>query len=206
MGKDPAFLFYDGDAAKDVSHMNRIERGCYFDFIQAQRKFGAIPLHTIKKILGRDFDECWESLNMCLTCVNDMYFIEWLKDSTERRQKYSEGRSKNRKGQKQAENKDLPSTYVKHMENENEIVIEDVNTITTDKAKIEKLIFSDEQFIDELKRINKGKDLKRGWDQCWVHFSNLPEPLPGWMWRQKFSSWLTNMKIEKNGQKNILVQ
>lgn len=205
MGKDPAFLFYDGDAAKDVSHMNRIERGCYFDFLQAQRKFGPMPLPTIKKILGRDFDECWNSLNMCLTYVNDMYFIAWLKDSTEKRQKYSEGRSKNRKGQKQAENKDLVSTYVEHMENENEIVIEDENTITTDKAKIEKSIFGDELFISDLKRMHKGKDLRVAWDQCWIYFSQLPNEMPVWMWRQKFSSWLISFKFDKT-QPGQLVQ
>lgn len=74
------------------------------------------------------------------------------------------------------------------------------------KEQIEKLIFSDEQFIDELKRLNKGKDLRRGWDQCWVHFSNLPNPLPVWAWRQKFSSWMTNMKIDPKGPKTGLVQ
>lgn len=56
--RDPAFLYYDADAARDVSHMNRLERGCYFDIIQAQRKFGAMSENLIKKVLGTDFDEC----------------------------------------------------------------------------------------------------------------------------------------------------
>lgn len=125
MGKDPAFLFYDGDAARDVSHMNRLERGAYFDFIQAQKKFGPMTLPAIQKILGKDFNECWPSLQMCLTYVEDMYFISWLKDSIEKRQKYSEGRAKNRKGLKQSKNKEPQSTYVNHMEN----VIENENAI-----------------------------------------------------------------------------
>lgn len=117
MGKDPAFLFYDGDAARDVSHMNRLERGCYFDFIQAQKKFGPLTMPVIQKILGKDFSECWPALKICLTCVEDMFFISWLQNSIEKRQKYSEGRAKNRKGSKQPKNESQLSTYVNHMEN-----------------------------------------------------------------------------------------
>lgn len=141
MAKDPAFLFYDGDAARDVSHMNRLERGAYFDFMQAQKKFGPLNIKAIQKILGRDFDSCWPALIMCLSCVNDMYFIAWLKDSIEKRQKYSEGRSKNRKGSKQLKNKEKESTYVKHMENAIENVIEDENGKGVKGER-----FSDERF------------------------------------------------------------
>lgn len=133
MSKDPAFLFYDGDAAKDVSHMNRLERGCYFDLIQAQRKFGRLSIDIIKKILGKEFETCWDSVKICLTYDNDMYFIEWLENSTIKRKEYSENRRKNRLSKNQQDTKNISKTYVEHMENENEIVIEDKtkNRITT---------------------------------------------------------------------------
>lgn len=118
MSKDPAFLFYDGDAAKDVSHMNRIERGCYFDLIQAQRKFGRLSIDIIKKILGKDFEPCWDSVKICLTYDNDMYFIEWLENSTIKRKEYSENRRKNRLSKNQQDTKNISKTYVEHMENE----------------------------------------------------------------------------------------
>src|SRR3990167_10136186 len=85
MSRDPAFLFYDGDAARDVSHMNRLERGCYFDLIQAQRKFGGFTVEQAKKILGKDFDTCWESLTLILSKQDDLYLIEWIKESTIKR-------------------------------------------------------------------------------------------------------------------------
>jgi hypothetical protein len=88
--KDPAFLFYDGDAARDVSHMNRIERGCYFDFLQAQRKFHGITVEQARKILGKDFETCWPALEMILSDVGGVYFIQWVKDSTEKRAQNSE--------------------------------------------------------------------------------------------------------------------
>lgn len=133
MAKDPAFLFYDGDAARDVSHMNRLERGCYFDFIQAQKKFGPLTLPAIQKILGSEFETCWPSLNLILTYEKDMYYIAWLKDSIEKRAKYSESRAKNRKGSNQLENKGNGSTYVNHMENE--IVIENEIEIIGNKKE-----------------------------------------------------------------------
>ena len=118
--KDPAFLFYDGDAARDVSHMNRLERGCYFDIIQAQRKFGRLTIDLIQKILGKEFETCWESVKICLSYDNDMYFIEWLENSTIKRKEYSESRRKNRLSDNQEDKKIISESYVKHMENENE--------------------------------------------------------------------------------------
>lgn len=90
MAKDPAFLFYDGDAARDVSHMNRLERGCYFDLIQAQRKFGGYTAEQARKILGKDFDSCWDALTLVLTQENGIFFIEWMRDSILKRKAYIE--------------------------------------------------------------------------------------------------------------------
>lgn len=120
MAKDPAFLFYPGDAAEDVSHMNRLERGAYFDFVQAQKKFGPLTITMVRKILGKDFDLVWDALKMCLTYEKDMYFIHWLQDSIEKRKKYSASRANNRKGQNTSKKEVFDSTYVNHMENGNE--------------------------------------------------------------------------------------
>lgn len=91
MSKDPAFLFYDGDAARDVSHMSRLERGCYFDLIQALRKFHGITTEQARKILGSDFDTCWESIEMILSKDSEgKYYIEWLRESVKKRAQNSE--------------------------------------------------------------------------------------------------------------------
>lgn len=93
--KDPAFLFYDGDAARDVSHMNRLERGAYFDLIQAQRKFGGYTVEQARKILGRDFDSVWDAMELILTKSDEgIYFIEWVKTSIENRIDHAEKQRK----------------------------------------------------------------------------------------------------------------
>jgi hypothetical protein len=94
MSKDPAFLFYDGDAARDVSHMNRLERGCYFDLIQAQRKFHGITIEQARKILGKDFETCWSALELILFKDGDLYYIEWVSESMEQRKKHAEQQRK----------------------------------------------------------------------------------------------------------------
>ncbi len=94
MAKDPAFLFYSADASEDVSHMNRLERGAYFDFIQAQRKFHGITTEQARKILGKDFDEVWPALEMVLSCENDQYFIRWMRDGIKKRAEYAEKQRK----------------------------------------------------------------------------------------------------------------
>jgi hypothetical protein len=93
--KDPAFLFYDGDAARDVSHMNRLERGAYFDLIQAQRKFGGYTMEQARKILGKDFEEVWPALELILTMdENSKYFIEWVRTSMVNRMEHAEKQRK----------------------------------------------------------------------------------------------------------------
>lgn len=120
MSQDPAFLYYDGDAAKDVSHMNRLERGCYFDLIQAQRKFGRMSIDIIKKVLGKDFESCWDSLKLILTYVDHMYFIFWVERESLRRKKYIDGRKNNRNAQNTTKNANSEqkneTTYVEHMD------------------------------------------------------------------------------------------
>ena len=148
MAKDPAFLFYDGDAARDVSHLNRVERGCYFDLIQAQRKFGRMSLDVIKRVLGKDFDTCWDNLKICLSCVEDMYFIDWLENSVFKRSMYSKSRSKNRMSLKSDTYEKDMKTYDTHMENE--IVIEDIKSkkVFNNKPKKEDFNGLPENYIE----------------------------------------------------------
>ncbi|MZP67212.1 MAG: hypothetical protein GT597_13825 [Bacteroidales bacterium] len=75
--------------------MNRLERGCYFDLIQAQRKFHGFTVEQARKILGTDFESCWPAIEMILMRREDgIYYIEWLKLSEDKRAKNSERQRK----------------------------------------------------------------------------------------------------------------
>jgi hypothetical protein len=170
MSKDPAFLFYDGDASRDVSHMNRLQRGSYFDFIQAQRKFcsknennttvlpDGIPVDTIKQILGKDFDECWPSLKLIMIENNGCYYISWLKKSIDCRESFC---------QKQREKIALRwnnrgNTVVLPPENENEIVIDNNNSSLKEGDKKGKEIIQEHRELTDLllKRVLEIRQIK----------------------------------------------
>ncbi len=89
--RDFCFTYYDGDATRDMAHMNRLERGCYTDIIIAIRNFGHLTMAQIKKVLSKDFDECWSALELILkTDDNNKYFIGWLENSTSESKTHSE--------------------------------------------------------------------------------------------------------------------
>lgn len=80
--EDFCFTYYDGDAARDKAHMTRLERGAYDDIISAQRKRGHLSLDDIKRVLSKDFNECWPSLEWILKKdAEEKYFIEWVDKS-----------------------------------------------------------------------------------------------------------------------------
>lgn len=94
--EDFCFTYYDGDAARDMAHMNRLERGCYTDLIISQRKFGHLSIIQIKKILSKDFDECFPAIELVLLKdEDDKYYIDWLENSIQKMRKQSKKQKEN---------------------------------------------------------------------------------------------------------------
>lgn len=95
---DFCFTFYDGDAARDLQHMDRLARGGYYDIVLSQRKFGHLTLDFIKRILGKDFAEIWPQIE--IICVKDeagKFYIDWLENSEKRATAHSGKQSENGK-------------------------------------------------------------------------------------------------------------
>jgi Holliday junction resolvase-like predicted endonuclease len=79
--EDFCFTYYDGDALRDMSHMDRLERGAYNDVVLQQRKFGRMTLDQIKKFLGKDFTTCWPAIELIIKFEDGKYWIEWVENS-----------------------------------------------------------------------------------------------------------------------------
>jgi hypothetical protein len=79
--EDFCFTYYDGDALRDMSHMDRLERGAYNDVVLQQRKFGRMTLDQIKKFLGKDFMTCWPAIELIIKFEDGKYWIEWVENS-----------------------------------------------------------------------------------------------------------------------------
>lgn len=209
MAKDPAFLFYDGDAARDVSHMNRLERGCYFDLIQAQRKFGGYTMEQARKILGKDFDSCWGALELILSVEDGVYFIEWVRVSILQRKEHAEIQRKRiqdywDKKKKEEENRNIPGNTVVlplEDENENEIKIEDLKDIEKKGVGKRRKRFSNiPPTIEELK--------ERMEERCINNFSaekfHAHYTSKGWkIGKDPMTNWdaaLTTWQLNNNGK------
>jgi hypothetical protein len=228
MAKDPAFLFYDGDAARDVSHMNRLERGAYFDFLQAQRKFGGITAEQARKVLGRDFESCWPALEMVLTLGPDgKYFIEWVRESSAKRAENAELNRKRIQEYWDKKNKktEIPRNYRGNStvlplenENENEIVNEIVNTIentNTGKRIVKEKTKKSSQTMEEkqidflnsleifLPDYSKGMlgEFYNYWSEPNAEKSKMRLELEKtWDTERRLRTWFKNSKNYKNGR------
>ena len=90
MSKDPAFLFYPAEASEDTQFMNRLERGAYFDLVKSQRLFHGYTTVLLRKVLGKDFDDVWPSLELVLKHDETGYFIQWVRDSLTARKAFNQ--------------------------------------------------------------------------------------------------------------------
>lgn len=92
--EDFCFTYYDGDALRDMSHMNRLERGAYNDLVLQIRKFGHITIEQIKKCLGKDFETCWESVELVLKKDEaGKFYIDWLEMSIKKMRAHAQHQS-----------------------------------------------------------------------------------------------------------------
>ena len=127
MGKDPAFLFYPGDFIAGTTHLTDEEVGCYIRLLCTQFNQGPLSEKKIRRILGEKHANIWEELeDKFLKNNQGEFYNKRLLFEKNRREKFVESRSNNRKTSKlspvsyEKHTKVIRKTHVEHMENENE--------------------------------------------------------------------------------------
>jgi len=123
MSKDPAFLFYHQDFFTGVSDMTNEEIGAYIKCMCVQASKGGITeKHML--IICNSY-EVHNVVKNKFTFNSEIQLFEntRLKNELDKRKKYSESRSNNRKKVKITATTDdnICKTYEKHMEDEDEI-------------------------------------------------------------------------------------
>lgn len=191
MGKDPAVLFYTSDFITGTVTMSNEQRGKYIILLCLQHQQGNLykedMLNICKTYDKKIFDKFKKT-------SKGLYYNERMKNESERRRKYSESRSKNRKK--------TCKTYDKHMETETEDVI-----ITKDVTKRRKRKPFKKPTIKEVRQYFKDNGYKEdsgefAWnyynDADW--FDSFGKPVLNW--KQKMRSvWF---KEENKEIRNIL--
>lgn len=120
MAKDPAFLFYSSDFLTGVMFMNHEQIGKYVLLLCAQHQTGHLNEKDMLNICGSHDEKIWSKFTQ--DSDGKFYNIR-CEEEINKRKNYSLSRSTNRKStsKKKKHMKNISKTYVKHMENENEI-------------------------------------------------------------------------------------
>jgi uncharacterized protein YdaU (DUF1376 family) len=198
MAKDPAFLFYPNDYLGGTMGMTFEEKGAYIELLMVQFNRGHMTTHMIGQTVGQLWDNIKDKF---IQDDKGLWYNIRLDEEKQKRMAYTASRRNNIKGENQHTKKKKSGHMTTHMENENEDVL------LNNKESVKGSIFSDQQFIEELKRMHRGKDLSSAFDQCWIYFSQKPHPPEQpWEWRQKLSSWLINFKQEQAALKLNKIQ
>ena len=124
MSKDPAFLFYSSDFLTGTALMSDEQIGKYIKLLCYQHQMGHLSERDMLKICKSYDEDVFSKFEK-----NDQgYYNERMQVEYDRRKKYSESRSNNRK------KKDMliiSKTYEDHMETETETI-----NIKENKSKI----------------------------------------------------------------------
>lgn len=201
MAKDPAFLFYSQDFYTGVATLNWEDRGKFISILCLMHQQGRMTEETIRFLVGSISDNLKAKFRID---SKGLWYNERLELESDKRNSFTESRRINgnlggRPKKQKAIGKPKNNLVHNHMGNHMESVNEDVNE---NRSIIEKSIFSDQVFMGEMNRLHKGKDLRRGWDECWNHFIQEPVKLADWQWRQKFSAWMIRTKPDQGRGKN----
>jgi len=170
MPKDPAFLFYPNDFMSGTQFFTDEQVGKYIRLLIAQHQIGHLEeKHMLQICKTYDKDIFFKFVKD----INGKFYNERLDYEIYKRKKYTESRSKNRTSKK-----NISSTYEKHMENENRIIL--FNTQEEEEK---------EGGLGETKKFLADEMLK-------IFFSKNPTDLPN-DFDDKKNCWSVAQKIEK---------
>lgn len=147
MAKDPAVLFYTSDFITGTLTMNDEQRGKYIILLCLQHQQGLLCDDDMKNICKTYDAKIYAKF---IKTEDGFYYNERMKIETDKRKKYSESRSNNRK--------QISKSYDKHMENEDvnedivkidyEFIINLYHNLCPKMAKVVKLTDKRKGFVN----------------------------------------------------------
>jgi uncharacterized protein YdaU (DUF1376 family) len=186
MAKDPAFLFYPGDWLGGTIGMSFEEKGAYMELLMMQFTRG----HMTKDMIGQTVGQLWVNLqDKFVQDTDGLWYNARLDIEKSKRKTYVDSRKNNKNGKNQ-HNKQV-GHMTSHMENENE-----------NKVLIQKELFEDEIFMEQLRRDHPGKDYEKAFGECWLYHTQRGTKLHAWEWRQKLGTWLIRFEEKRNAKRH----
>ena len=184
MSKDPAFLFYSSDFLTGTLLMSMEQKGKFITLLCIQHQKGHLSEKDMLHICG-SYDE--DVFTKFQKDEQGKFYNIRLEEEVDKRKAYSESRRNNRKKKEDMNN--TSSSYVEHMENENE------NEDLIEKKKVARF---QKPTIEQLKEYMS----EQGMNDIAENWLNHYEA-NGWMvGKVKMKDWKASVRTWKTNQKN----
>ena len=184
MSKDPAFLFYSSDFLTGTLLMSMEQKGKFITLLCIQHQKGHLSEKDMLHICG-SYDE--DVFTKFQKDEQGKFYNIRLEEEVDKRKAYSESRRNNRKKKEDVNN--ISSSYVEHMENENE---------NEDLIKKKKVARFQKPTIEQLKEYMS----EQGMNDIAENWLNHYEA-NGWMvGKVKMKDWKASVRTWKTNQKN----
>lgn len=197
MSKDPAFLFYSSDFLTGTMFMDNEQVGKFIRLMCAQHQKGRLSEKDMLKICGTHDADIFEKFERDEA---GNYFNTRLEQEVDKRKAYSESRRNNRK--KKEDMLITSSSYVQHMENENENenIIEDKVIDKQTEGKPKRFV---KPTIEQLELYMEERGMNNVANRFYDHYESN-----GWKvgknpmkdWKASVRTWETNHKKEHTTQ------
>jgi hypothetical protein len=210
MAKDPGFLFYPGDYLRDTQCLSEKAQVAYDRIMCEHMRNICITQDQLNFFTKRLSEDEKMELMMVVVKKDCGYQIEWVAESICKRKEYSASRRKNRS----SKGNNISDTYDSHMDNENEIVIEDEKIEKEEKFNFKKSMVSygfSERLVSEWVKVRKAKSLVNT-ETAFKKFiaevekgkpeslDKLLEDIVSRSWGGFKWDWLKNEKLNNNGR------
>jgi hypothetical protein len=184
MSKDPAFLFYSSDFLTGTLLMSMEQKGKFITLLCIQHQKGHLSEKDMLHICG-SYDE--DVFTKFQKDEQGKFYNIRLEEEVDKRKAYSESRRNNRKKKEDVNN--ISSSYVEHMENENE------NEDLIEKKKVARFQKPTIEQLKEYMREQGMNDIAENWLN---HYE-----ANGWMvGKVKMKDWKASVRTWKINQKN----
>ena len=184
MSKDPAFLFYSSDFLTGTLLMSMEQKGKFITLLCIQHQKGHLSEKDMLHICG-SYDE--DVFTKFQKDEQGKFYNIRLEEEVDKRKAYCESRRNNRKKKEDVNN--ISSSYVEHMENENE------NEDLIEKKKVARF---QKPTIEQLKEYMN----EQGMNDIAENWLNHYEA-NGWMvGKNKMKDWKASVRTWKTNQKN----
>jgi hypothetical protein len=191
MSKDPAFLFYSSDFLTGTLLMSMEQKGKFITLLCIQHQKGHLSEKDMLHICG-SYDE--DVFTKFQKDEQGKFYNIRLEEEVDKRKAYSESRRNNRKKKEDMNN--TSSSYVEHMENENENedLIEKKKVVRFQKPTIEQLKeYMSEQGMNDIAENWLNHYEANGWMVGKVKMKD---------WKASVRTWKTNnLKVTTNKPK-----